>query len=184
MPLATSPSPFSSAIPRRSSGTISTRATSAMNTGVLPFDLKPADLTRPHPSRPWNPLIAQAFYRRGIIEIWGRGTLKMAELNERAGLAVPEFECAAGEVVVRFRPSRYVPPLRVGHDLTSIQREILAVLAQIGPVSLKEIRGALEASISRRTVQDNLQLLRRLDLADSFGHGWGARWTLKGVSSQ
>ena len=38
------------------------------SSGMLPFDLTPADLTRPHPSRPWNPLIAQVFYRRGIIQ--------------------------------------------------------------------------------------------------------------------
>lgn len=31
------------------------------STGLLPFDLKPEDLTRPHLSRPWNPLIAQVF---------------------------------------------------------------------------------------------------------------------------
>jgi ATP-dependent DNA helicase RecG len=66
------------------------------STGVLPFGLTPVDLTKPHASRPWNPLIAQCFYRRGIIDAWGRGTIKMAELTERAGLATPEFEVAGG----------------------------------------------------------------------------------------
>lgn len=54
-------------------------------------------------SRPWNPLIAQAFYRRGIIENWGRGTLKIRELLAAAELPVPEFESGHGEVMVRFR---------------------------------------------------------------------------------
>jgi ATP-dependent DNA helicase RecG len=49
------------------------------STGILPFGLTPDALLRPHESRPWNPLIAQAFYRRGMIEAWGRGTLKLAE---------------------------------------------------------------------------------------------------------
>jgi ATP-dependent DNA helicase RecG len=56
------------------------------STGILPFDLKPEDLPRPHRSRPWNPFIAQTFYRPGIIEQWGRGTLKMKEWNEEAGI--------------------------------------------------------------------------------------------------
>jgi ATP-dependent DNA helicase RecG len=153
------------------------------STGVLPFDLTPADLTRPHPSRPWNPLIAQVFYRRGIIEAWGRGTIKMAELTEQAGLAPPEFECATGEVLVRFRPTRYVPPTRVGHDLAPLQRELLDVLARIGPASLKELKDGLVSETPDRTVQDNLQMLRRLGLVDGIGKGRGARWMLKGVRS-
>jgi ATP-dependent DNA helicase RecG len=150
------------------------------STGVLPFDLTPEDLTRPHRSRPWNPLIAQAFYRRGIIEVWGRGTLKMAELTEQAGLAPPEFECSMGEVIVRFRPSRYVPPTRVGHDLSPLQRELLEVLSEIGPATLRQISESLVSSAPRRTVQDNLQLLRRLGLVDVTGRAHGARWMLKG----
>jgi ATP-dependent DNA helicase RecG len=69
--------------------------------GRLPTGMTLEDLTRPHPSRPWNPLIAQTFYRRGIIESWGRGTLKMTELTERAGLVPPEFEATGMDVLVR-----------------------------------------------------------------------------------
>ena len=46
--------------------------------GPLHFGLTPEKLFAPHESRPWNPLIARTFYRRGIIEEWGRGTLKAA----------------------------------------------------------------------------------------------------------
>ena len=73
------------------------------NTGSLPFDITPEMLLQPHHSRPWNPLIAQAFYRRGIIESWGRGTLKIRELLAAAELPMPEFESGHGEVTVRFR---------------------------------------------------------------------------------
>ncbi len=57
------------------------------STGALPFGQTPEQLFTPHESRPWNPLIAGVFYRRGIIEQWGRGTIKMAELTTAAGLA-------------------------------------------------------------------------------------------------
>ncbi|MDQ3605157.1 MAG: hypothetical protein M3418_03065 [Gemmatimonadota bacterium] len=69
------------------------------------FGLTPADLVRPNTSQPWNPLIAGAFYRRGIIDQWGRGTLKILELTEQACLHSPEFEVRGGEVVVRFYPT-------------------------------------------------------------------------------
>ena len=153
------------------------------STGALPFGLTPDDLTQPHQSLPWNPLIAQVFYRRGIIESWGRGTLKIAELTDQAGLAPPEFEADGGEVLVRFRPTRYVPPTRVSHDLSGLQREILEILAQTGPVPLKQIRGHLRSETPERTVQDNLKLLRDFELVDLVGFGRGARWMLKGVLS-
>jgi ATP-dependent DNA helicase RecG len=151
------------------------------STGVLPFGLTPEDLTRPHTSRPWNPLIAQVFYRRGIIDVWGRGTIKMAELTREAGLMAPEFECSGGEVVVRFRPTGYVAPTRVGLDLSPLQRNILEALAQLGPSPLKQIRQTLREETPERTLQDNLQMLRRLELVDATGQGRGARWMLKGT---
>lgn len=56
--------------------------------GELHFGLTPAMLFQPHESKPWNPWIAKVFHRRGIIETWGRGTLKIASLMQAAGLPV------------------------------------------------------------------------------------------------
>ena len=79
------------------------------SSGSLHFGLTPEKLFRPHESRPWNPLIARTFYRRGIIEEWGSGTMRMAEVTRNAGLPVPEIEDIGGTVTVRFRRGR-------GHD--------------------------------------------------------------------
>ena len=76
------------------------------SSGPLHFGLTPEKLFVQHESRPWNPLIARTFYRRGIIERWGIGTLRMAELTSNSGLPVPEVEDDAGTVTVRFRNSR------------------------------------------------------------------------------
>src|SRR5439155_12284518 len=66
------------------------------SSGTLHFGLTVDQLYHPHESLPWNPLIARAFYRRGIIEAWGRGTLKIMELSEKAGLLAPEIEESGG----------------------------------------------------------------------------------------
>ena len=58
--------------------------------GELHFGLTPEMLYQPHESKPWNPWIAKVFYRSGLIETWGRGTLKIASLMQEAGLPVPE----------------------------------------------------------------------------------------------
>lgn len=148
------------------------------SSGELHFGLKAADLYQPHESLPWNPLIADVLFRRGIIETWGRGTLKMAELAERAGLPRPEIETIPGAVVVRFRPSRYLPPQKVGHDLSARQRMVLSLLAE-EPMRLAAIFSRMEDDVSLRNLRVDLDLLRKLGLVDSRGHGRGARWHLK-----
>jgi ATP-dependent DNA helicase RecG len=133
-------------------------------------------LFRPHESLPWNPLIANVFYRRGFIESWGRGTTKMAELALSAGLPRPEIEDLGGCVTVRFRPTRYVPPQRVGRDLTERQQAILTLLHQSARgLPLREIRARIGEAADRR-VREDLAALRTLGLAIATGHGRGARW--------
>ena len=147
------------------------------STGPLHFGLTPEMLFLSHESQPWNPLIANVFYLRGIIERWGRGTIKMAELTTAAGLPRPEIEDSINSVTVRFRPSRYVPPHRVGHDLTERQRTILTLLNESRTgMALREIHAHLEPDASRRQVQLDLSTLRTLNLARTSGQGLAARW--------
>ena len=149
------------------------------STGTLHFGLTPEALYLPHESLPWNPLIARVFYRRGVIEAWGRGTIKMEELTVRAGLPSPEIFEMGGCVTVRFSPTRYVPPLRVAQNVTERQQRVLAVLSTSAEgLALRQICDALAGSISDRQVRVELAALRVLGLASSSGHGAGARWRL------
>jgi ATP-dependent DNA helicase RecG len=150
------------------------------STGALPFGLTPESLLRPHTSQPWNPLIANVFFRRGVIEQWGRGTLKMVELTAQAGLAAPEFEQRGGEVVVRFWPTRYVAPTRVVRSVTPLQQRILELLSMLGPATLAQVSAAIGDEVTILSVRDNLQALRRLDLVQVAGRGRGAHWRLEG----
>ena len=151
-----------------------------ISSGLLPAGITVADLKREHVSRPRNPLIAEVFFRRGLIERWGRGTQKIVELCRMAGQPEPEFEEQAGDMVVRFRPSGYTPPLRVGHNLTERQREILQVLSDRARWKFPDIYRGLRDPPARRTVQAELRFLRDLGLVASGGRGWMARWWLRG----
>jgi len=146
--------------------------------GTLPFGLKPLDLKMDHQSQPRNPLITSVFYRRGLIEQWGRGTQKIVELCVKAGHPEPEFFEQAGSVVVRFLPSGYVAPTRVGHDLSDRQRQILLILAHVKELSFAEIKGNILNPPADRTLRDDFQHLKRLGLITSHGQGRGARWHL------
>ena len=165
------------------------------SSGSLHFGLTPEKLFAPHESLPWNPLIADAFYRRGLIERWGRGTLRMAELTTEAGLPTLEIEDAGGCVRVRFRhelmPVRIagVGETKVGgsatdsverrdsHDLDSRQRAVLEILDRAdAPLALREILAKLMPPVEKRRVREDLAVLKSRGLADSSGHGRGARW--------
>jgi predicted HTH transcriptional regulator len=71
---------------------------------ALPFGLRPEDLKRDHLSRPRNPLIAEVFYRRGLVERWGRGTQRLVDLCVTPGHPEPELlEQAAQCACASFR---------------------------------------------------------------------------------
>jgi ATP-dependent DNA helicase RecG len=154
------------------------------STGTLPFGLTVQDLKEDHASRPRNPLLAEIFYRRGLIERWGRGTQKIVSLCVDAGHPAPEFEERSGEVVVRFIPSAYIPPYQVTHDLTERQRRILHALCDGTPRKAQEIRAQFHSPLPRSTLSKELGFLRTLGLLESSGYGAGAQWRLKSVEKR
>lgn len=107
------------------------------STGQLHFGLTPEILFGPHESKPWNPMIASVFYRRGIIETWGRGIQKITRLLQEAGQELPELSSVAGSVLMTF------PLPKLGRDgstgleptITGLE-ELLVKLAQEYPKGL------------------------------------------------
>jgi len=154
-----------------------------ISTGTLPFGLTVADLLRDHVSKPRNPLLADLFYRRGLIERWGRGTQKIIDLCVAAGHPAPEFEEQAGDVVVRFIPSGYIPPHKVDHPLTERQRRILHALRDGRAQSIGAIQGTLNPPPAKQILRDDLNLLRQFKLVQRRGRGRGSVWRL-GVTEQ
>lgn len=151
------------------------------SSGTLHFGLTAESLFQPHESLPWNPLIARVFFRRGVIESWGRGTLKIVELTDLAGLPRPTIEENGGCVTVCFRPSRYIAPQRVARNLTPRQQKTLSLLG-LNPygLALREIRDQfLDDPAAHWGVKEDLATLQTLGLVYASGHGRGAYWHLK-----
>lgn len=149
-----------------------------ISTGTLPFGQTVADLMKDHQSRPRNPLLADLFYRRGLIEKWGRGVQKIIDLCVAAGHPPPEFEERAGDVVVRFIPKGYTPPHRVEHNLTERQRRILFTLRDGQPVKAGVIRQAVDPTVPERTLRHELKLLKDWGLVKTAGRGAATKWRL------
>ena len=152
------------------------------SSGPLHFGLTPEKLFLPHESRPWNPLIARTFYRRGIIEEWGSGTLKMADMASKAGLPDPEIDDEGGAVTVRFRHGRFVPqPATSGMSGTEERRElILALLEGVQDgLTRQEIHARLGPEVSERQVRRALSELKNGGVVVSTNRGPLTRWRRK-----
>jgi ATP-dependent DNA helicase RecG len=146
--------------------------------GTLPPGITVEQLKQPHASVLRNPAIAEVFFRRGLIEKWGRGTQRIVEMCQAGGYPEPEFIEEAGMVTVRFPLGKYAPPTLVRHGLSVRQREVLAILSDGGQWMVKDILARLQPTPAKRTLQDDLTMLRSLGLIQSSGRGAGARWVL------
>ena len=69
------------------------------NTGELPENLK-NDLYAKHYSTPFNPRIAQVFFKAGFTESWGRGFTKIQEACEKYECPLPELYMDKGGTMI------------------------------------------------------------------------------------
>ena len=148
--------------------------------GPLHFGLTPESLFTQHESRPWNPLIARTFYRRGIIEEWGSGTLKMVEIAKSAGLPPLEIESDTMCVTVRFRHGKRMPKRRMQNDTAVLSREVLYVINDAdGGLARHEILTSVGSKTTERQMRRILEGLKKGGYIVLEGHGKSARWKSK-----
>jgi hypothetical protein len=60
-----------------------------------------------HSNYPRNELLADVFFKAGLIEAWGRGTRKITYECKKAGLTEPEFKEELGGFAVYFYKDIY-----------------------------------------------------------------------------
>ena len=136
-------------------------------------------LYQPHQSKPWNPWIAKVFYRRGLIETWGRGTLKIAALMKDAGLAAPTLKVNADFVTMTFLlPDFLVRKARVLTKAPEKSSEKILDLLQSTPtLSAKALADRL--GISSRGVEKQINLLKAAGKLRRIGPAKGGHWEVQ-----
>ena len=127
------------------------------NEGQLPENWTVKNLISKHSSRPYNPDIANAFFRSGYVEAWGRGIEKITEQCLIAGLPEPIFNPEGSDFWVVFRKDVYSK-----EDLSKIglnERQVKAVLyvREKGKITNKEYQELNQ--ISNRTATSDLKEL-------------------------
>lgn len=122
------------------------------NEGGLPGGLTIDDLKKEHPSRPRNELLADIFFKAGLIDTWGHGTLKMISLCKEAGLPEPRFSEEAGGFSVSLFNNSSPEMLGAHYGLNQRQIEGIAYLKEHGKISNKiyqEVNHVSKATASK-----------------------------------
>lgn len=131
------------------------------NNCILPRGWTVETLMETHKSIPFNPTIANVFYRAGYIEAWGRGIQKVLESCMEMGSPAPEYTVLGDDLTVKFTAlaSAVIPN---GHNdqkdvqknvqkESEIEQRILDMIATKQDISMSVM--ADQMGISYKTVQ-------------------------------
>ena len=152
------------------------------NDGKLPETWTVEDLFAPHTSKPYNPLIAGAFFRSGQIEAWGRGIEKITEVCKLWGKPGPFYKVRANEVMIGFSTDTGIVESIVNNivennGVNAVQMKILELMRSNPKITAKLI--AQEVEISPRNIQVHIQSLKTLGLVERVGAAKGGYWAVK-----
>ena len=147
------------------------------NPGQLPGNWTEEDLKTKHPSIPHNPDIANALFRCGDIEAWGRGTLKMIRESILHKTLPPEFDFRFTGFMVSFSKDVRTALLRRGIAPNLIT--IVEFAIENGVVSNSKVQEILKTS--KRTATRYLTELEGVYLDRKGETGKGTTYTIKGL---
>ena len=152
------------------------------NDGVLPDGWTIETLMNRHKSQPYNPLIANTFYRAGLIESWGRGIEKINTVCTGFGIAAPEFDIHTGDFAVVFKAKVRISdvpqdvPQDVSHEVSEssgIERKILDMIESDNKITTETMASAL--NISRKTIQ---RCISKMHNVHYVGSGYSGHWEI------
>jgi ATP-dependent DNA helicase RecG len=150
------------------------------NEGSLPEGLTIEDLKKKHSSRPYNPILASAFFKGGLIEAWGRGTVKIMNECKKAGLPEPLIENASGGIRVSLFKNFYANKALVDQGLSIRQIKAMDYLKQHKQITNKIYQALCGVSKATAT-RDLTELTHKYKLLERSGEvGAGTSYKLIG----
>ncbi len=159
------------------------------NDCVFPSDWTAETLMRRHRSRPYNPRIANAFFRAGYVESWGRGIQKICESCEAYGTDPPKYMVHSEDIMVKLTALSNIQTIdfknsNVTKDVTkdvakdvTIESLILSLIKANGSITTAEMAEQLD--VNMRTIQRHLSSLKKKDIIMRKGGKRFGFWEIK-----
>jgi len=146
------------------------------NEGQLPENWTVDRLTQKHPSKPFNPDIANTLFRAGYIESWGRGTIKIINACKAHKIAPPIFANTAPDFEVTL--INYTKDTLAAKGLKEEFITIILYVQEHQSISNSIVQDICK--VSKRTATRYLTDLEGSYLAKSGSTGPGTTYVLKG----
>ncbi len=147
------------------------------NEGKLPEGLTLEDLRRKHSSRPNNPVIAGVFFKGGLIEAWGRGTVTIINECKKANLPEPNFKSEFGGISVTLNKDKYTE--RYLQEIGLNERQMKAVFYAKDHGLITNSIYQVICETSERTASRDLEGLTDQKIFEKLGEKKGTRYKLK-----
>ena len=140
------------------------------NSSQLLPDQNLANLLKKHSSQPFNPDLANTFFRAGMVELWGRGIDKMIESCRAESMPEPEFVVEANGFWVTFRFADEKVAGGKTTPKTSAAQIIIELIEENPEITRKEM-----AALSGLTLDGVKYHLHKLKTAGKIRHTGPAR---------
>lgn len=140
---------------------------SVWNDGGLPDGITEEDLKKIHRSKPRSPLIADVCFKGGYIDSWGRGTIKIIESCQEAGLLEPVLKEEQGGFLSKIFKDWLTKDGLKKLELT--ERQIKAVLytKKYGDITNSKYQEI--ANVSKATASRDIKVLEEKGLLKNIG---------------
>ena len=139
------------------------------NDYVFPSDWTKETLMRRHNSRPYNPNLANTFFRAGYVEAWGRGIQKICEACKELGTDLPEYEVMPDYITLCLKS--------INNSNGTLDEKILDIILKNPKTTQKEIAGILNVSV--RSVKRLMKNLSDDGVIECLGDKRFGQWIVK-----
>ena len=138
---------------------------------------------QPHDSIPYNPDIANVFYRAGYIETWGQGIQKICDECIALGAELPRYEILGTGIRVYFPALKSAlidqpkaPNRQNGGMDGGLAERIIAAIRENNKITVIEISESLE--VPKRTVEREMKKLRESNRIMRVGGNRYGHWQI------
>ena len=146
------------------------------NDCILPSGWTVETLMGKHRSKPFNPNIANGFFRAGFIETWGRGIEKICEACKNYGTTLPEYTVYPEDIMIKFEALNTAKNT-ANSSKNKIEENtpiVLEFLRQYPKTTQKNIIENL--NISKRTLERIISLLKEDGYIERIGNNRSGYW--------
>ncbi len=154
------------------------------NSCILPLGWPRESLTSMHQSNPFNPLIAEAFFRAGYIESWWRGIDNVHKYCREEHYPLPKFELIGESLTVTFYPDTETTTQKSSKrqsSNTDKETKVLELIKNTPSITQKEI--ATQLGIGRSSVQRIIKSLIENGRMQRKGAKLHGEWEILQINS-